>query len=300
MSQNMTIQEWVNRKKQRNTKKRNRSSLQKRVVFVDNTPEFWKNDMSRFSHSMDYIRIKSDTKNNKSPQESNYVKKMASEGNRYAASVISTTGSNALSYPPNNGIDEAVSKKLRLWAKKVKGEKYALFDWDRTISCVEGIVPSAVSYDDKEFFDDTFEYLIRKDRIPMLKTLFRELKDAGVHIHILTHNSAASVDSPYREVFLEMMSRLFNDDEEQTEEYDYTEDGAQIHVFKESVSKISLIGREELDSMLHSTIDYTLPGKPLHKSNMVCHIVPGMQHCPSPHNKMTRRQRPVVLIPFPA
>ena len=184
-------------------------------------------------------------------------------------------------------------------------EKYALFDWDRTISCIEGVVGRAFEFEEagtKEFLDDAFLYLMREDRIPMLKDLFRHLRGQGVHIHILTNNPGASIDSPYRAVFIEMMSRLFNEDDEQAEERDYVEKGVRIHIFSSSISKVSLISREELESMLHSTVDYTMAGQPLHKSNMVCHIVPGMRRCPPvpliPLNKKkkTRRREPVLVI----
>ena len=141
-----------------------------------------------------------------------------------------------------------------------------MFDWDRTISCVEGIVPSAIPSDDnnlrfssslfasqresgvssKEFLDDVFKYLMREDRIPMLKSLFRELKDKGVNIHILTNNPAASVDSPYRSVFIEMLSRLFNDDDEKMEEREYMKDGIYVSIFSASSSKLSFLWESKL------------------------------------------------------
>jgi hypothetical protein len=319
--QTMTIQEWVEskentfqEKKKRPSRNRNRKSfkiqprllpikdkLKKPIVFIDNDNANWKSDMVRFKDSMDYIHIPSDMV--RSPEESNYTKSLAKKGNRYAATVIDIMGPNAKSYPPNQGINESVAKNLKTWASSRQGEKYALFDWDRTISCVEGIVVSAFENStEKEFLDDAFVYLMREDRIPMLKDLFRHLKAQGVHIHILTNNPGASVDSPYRHVFIEMMSRLFNEDDEQAEERDYVEKGVRIHIFTSSVSKVSLISREELESMLHSTEDYTMAGQPLHKSNMVCHIVPGMRRCPPvqvvPLNKKkkTRRRRNPLLV----
>lgn len=324
--QTMTIQEWVESKDKEKKKRssRNRKSfknkprllptknkLKKSIVFIDNDDANWKSDMSRFKDSIDYIHIP----NGNSPEESNYTKSLAKKGNRYAAAIIDIMGPNAKSYPANNGINESVAKNLKAWSSR-QGDKYALFDWDRTISCVEGIVPSAIPSDDnnlrfssslfasqresgvssKEFLDDVFKYLMREDRIPMLKSLFRELKDKGVNIHILTNNPAASVDSPYRSVFIEMLSRLFNDDDEKMEEREYMKDGIYVSIFSASSSKLSLVGREELESMLHSTIDYTLPGKPLHKSNMVCSVVPEIRHCP--RNNTRRRRRPLVPLEF--
>ena len=276
--------------KKNGTKKTNRG-LSKNIVFVDNNQKLWKDDMSRFSDSMHYLRIKSDNVNAESGEESTYTMKMAMEGNRYASAIMAVIGPNMKSYSPNDGIDADVAKKLKTWASKVKGEKYALIDWDRTISCIEGIVPQAFQMggSDKEFLDDAFVYLMRRDRIPHLKSLFRYLKASGVNIHILTHNPYASVDSPYRPIFIEMMWRLFNDEDAQQKEYNYVENGVRVHVFQESSRALFTVGREELEGMLHSTVDYTLPGKVLHKSNMVCHIIPNIKKCPRRKQNATRR-----------
>lgn len=309
--QTMTIQQWVESKentfqekkkthRKRKSVKIQKMKLKKPIVFIDNDDANWKSDMVRFKDSIDYIHIPSDMV--RSPEESNYTESLAKKGNRYAATIIDIMGPNAKSYPPGDGINESVAKNLKTWASR-QGEKYALFDWDRTISCVEGIVGRAFEFEEagtKEFLDETFVYLMREDRIPMLKDLFRHLKGQGVHIHILTNNPGASIDSPYRHVFIEMMSRLFNEADEHVEERDYVEKGVRIHIFTSSVSKVSLISREELESMLHSTVDYTMAGQPLHKSNMVCHVVPGIRHCPPApliplNKKKTRRQRPVLV-----
>ena len=96
-----------------------------------------------------------------------------------------------------------------------------------------------------KFLDDAFEYLIRKDRTLMLKRMFLHLHKRGVEIHILTHNPFASMHSPFRPFFLEMMSRLFG---------------------------LCNIDESKLDSMLHSSIDYAGPGEPYLKKNIVCKI----------------------------
>lgn len=93
-----------------------------------------------------------------------------------------------------------------------------------------------------KFLDDAFEYLMRKDRTLMLKRMFLHLHKRGVEIHILTHNPCASMHSPFRPFFLEMMSRLFS---------------------------LCNIGKSKLDSMLHSSIDYAGPGEPYLKKNIV-------------------------------
>ena len=230
----------------------NKLKLTKSIVFVDNNVNHWKNDMDKFSTEIDFVCVKSNTKNSHSKKELKYAKSQTRKNN-YAKSIASD---NLLSYPPNNGIDKQIATKLKMWAK-TPGEKYILLDWDRTISCIEGIYPAALNSDvlDDKMLNDIFLYLIREDRIPILKDLFRNLIKSNVKIHILTNNSAASKNSRYRYIFVEILDKLFNDNK-------------------------SSISREDIDSLLHATVDYTEEGERLLKSNIVCKILPFMQqHC---------------------
>jgi phosphoglycolate phosphatase-like HAD superfamily hydrolase len=118
----------------------------------------------------------------------------------------------------------------------------------------------------KDFLDDMFVYTMKPERVDILRDLFRTLRDNGVQIHILTHNPYASVKNPYRRIFIEMMWRLFNEDTERSSkfenEYEYSmqykdrSSGNMMEIYSSSSQFISVISREELDEMLHSTIDY--------------------------------------------
>jgi hypothetical protein len=285
--------------------------------------------MDRFAKYIDFICIPSNNTDHNSPQEHSYAKELAAEGNLYAAAVIKAMGPGMKSYPPNKGVDLDVANRLMEWSKLhsfLKGDrskptgdhlkpkdvpnypfnpygllalgpkepqKYALFDWDRTISCVEGVVPTVItSENSKEMMDDAFIYLIKKSRIPFMKKMFRTLKENGVAIHILTSNPAASKDGPFRAFFLEMIVRLFNDDEHESDEYQYTENGTTVHVYQEFDRGTFMMSREEADTMLHSTMDYTMQGNNLKKSAMVCHIIPNIKYCP----KKTATRK-IMIVP---
>jgi hypothetical protein len=94
----------------------------------------------------------------------------------------------------------------------------------------------------KEFLDDMFVYIMKPERVDMLRDLFRTLRENGVKIHVLTHNPYASTANPCRKIFIEMMRRIFN---------------------------CSSYQRGDLDQMLHSTVDYTDPGERFLKRNIV-------------------------------
>ena len=112
----------------------------------------------------------------------------------------------------------------------------------------------------KEFLDDMFVYLIRPDRVEILRDLFRTLLSNGVQIRVFTQNPYASTANPYRKIFIEMLWRIFNQD---------SENGLVVNMNESSSQYVSMISREDLDSMLHSTIDYTEPGEPALKRNIM-------------------------------
>ena len=122
----------------------------------------------------------------------------------------------------------------------------------------------------KEFLDDMFVYIMKPERVQLLRELFRTLLENKVKIHILTHNPYASVTNPFRQIFIEMMWRLFNEDysEEYSEQYKDINDTF-VTVYKSSSRVLSFVSREELDEMLHSTMDYTNVGEQYMKRNIM-------------------------------
>ena len=311
----------------------------KSIVFVDNAKEFWRGDMDFYANNIDYIRVPNTSRN----IESKYTKDLAKSGNRYAEILLKTSMPNFI----NKGIDQKIANRLKKWSViPSKNDKYALFDWDGTISAAEGfslevfdaILPkytplkilskieftspmmdfllpvirkggtktkyrnprrktvkniAAIKYNStlkemietpeyqeslnqhivipsKEFLDDMFVYLMRPDRVEMLRDLFQTLLENGVHIHIFTHNPYASTANPYRQVFIEMMWRLFNQNSENQYSKTYKDrHGTLVKIVESSSQQVSIISRDELDSMLHSTVDYTNADEPFLKHNML-------------------------------
>lgn len=312
------------------------SSIRKNIVFIDNMSENWETDsiedMSIYSDLMDYIPVL-----NKDTREDKYTKDLAKKGNLYAQTLLKTGDSNTI----NCGITRRIANALKKWsALSTDHPKYALFDWDGTISCAEGFSiksiqegtrilpthsllnppitslslrncrnsrgilstfgrPCIVSrkrgggrrkttrryrnsirplvMPSKEFLDDMFMYMINPTRINMLRDLFRTLLLNGVHIHILTHNMYASIQNPYRIIFIEMLWRLFNENLHQEHKEQYKDKtGAFVQVYSSSSSTLSVLSKEDINAMLHSTVDYTNLGEMPLKKNIFRNIVSEM------------------------
>lgn len=312
------------RRASKTKKARSLAPLTKSVIFVDNNYAFWDNDMVRLSSVVDYVHIPSNMANDKSDKEWRYAKHLSEDGNLYA---VEAAKHKFRTYPLNNGIDKPTAKRILDWAaaqtdatmdSRVGAAPVALFDWDRTISCVEGIFPSAfdnylgqfatpmmefatttswTTYPSKEFLDDMFVYLMRASRIPMLKSFFRELRARGVVVHVVTNNPNASRQSPFRRIFLEMLTRLFNDDEHQQKEYEYKKDGVMVHVYQEYSTMRQTVSSEELDAMLHSTIDYIREDEPLNKSLAVCRMNPPIEQLRGICGNHRREEASIFVIP---
>ena len=104
----------------------------------------------------------------------------------------------------NTEIDSCVgfsledAKCLSQWADRPEiHKKVAIFDWDGTLSVVEGlIVPTVKEYADftsgKISYEDAGVYYCgSKQRLDVLKKLFHKLRKDGVEIYILTNNPIA-------------------------------------------------------------------------------------------------------------
>jgi phosphoglycolate phosphatase-like HAD superfamily hydrolase len=266
--------------------------------------------MDMYSNLVHYIRVP----NTGTPKSTSarYTKTLAKTGNQYASALFKTSSANFM----NKGLNRKIANQLKTWSE-TQETKYALFDFDGTIIASEGFSLDAIQgpimqftspmmdfllptfyarggtrnrkrrkpqktrkyrppileemvesqhyqntltqplhLPSKEFLDDMFAYLIRPDRVEMIRDLFGTLLSNGVHIHIFTQNPYASTANPYRKIFVEMLWRVV------------------VHLG-------FAISKEDIDGMLHSTIDYTNPGEPALKRNIFRVVVLGQELNPA-------------------
>ena len=132
-------------------------------------------------------------------------------------------------YDPVSGLNDAHFAMVNAWIAETEGSptRYAIFDWDRTISKIEGFIlpPSphsigqtvewakplvsgvrraAITFLEEITPDHVLEYLCEgQERVTKLKTMMANLVSAGIEIVILTNNPGCKETS-----FLELVRAL--------------------------------------------------------------------------------------------
>ena len=115
--------------------------------------------------------------------------------------------STALNDRANTGITESDFNRLKTWVKRNRSHPtIAIFDWDRTISVVEGVhfpKPPMVWQDLGVKEKDVMLYLLGgKERRKMMKEMFEFLNHENVEVFILTKNRGCPA---YTDYFLDMV-----------------------------------------------------------------------------------------------
>lgn len=224
----------------------------KNILFIDNENKNWIDDMDVFSESIGYIEVDSETPNqlldssegglkltgvkkNRFFNEE-YLRLFTDKNNTYAAYINNMktidTKTTLTSYfdkaYPNNGID-IIMPQLSDWIVAHSGDglnenSCLLFDWDRTITVVEGMLfgknnDLLESLDTGTVtFDDLLMFVMgSSERIESIRNMFEKIINSGMPFYILTHNSNASKFTPSRRVYIELIKRLTGLPEEQIE-----------------------------------------------------------------------------------
>jgi hypothetical protein len=97
------------------------------------------------------------------------------------------------------GFSEKDAIELTKWANKLINNKVAIFDWDGTLSVIEGVVLPTTKTEMKmyqhkniHFHEIAHYYCGTKYRFSWLKSMFEYLHNRNVEIFILTNNPIAS------------------------------------------------------------------------------------------------------------
>lgn len=192
------------------------------VIFFDNEIRNCK-DMMRNVKNCTSIYVDDQTKPDEYSSGNEYMEKQATDGNIYALMTRKELGPE-----PHicKGItDEIILKQLTPWIEKTQGveNRFAVFDWDRTISVVEGLaIPRGFPYkgiEEDKFIADITSYVLGGElRILMLIHMFQNILEKDIEIVILTNNPSAMPtlqNMKQRETFLKMIKIIipqFNPD----------------------------------------------------------------------------------------
>ena len=103
---------------------------------------------------------------------------------------------------PSKGLTISHVKELRKWCRDHPHQpKVVFFDWDKTLTVLEGFLPMKLKQDDfKKYICAHAEYLFGgKTRMDRIKRMFAFLERHGVQVYILTNNATVYVEDeePY-------------------------------------------------------------------------------------------------------
>jgi len=211
--------------------------MDKPILFFDNEENNWinskngKQDMAIHSEQVAFIPVDDTTPNNlitATPSDANQAYLdyfLRPDNNNTYANFINNNPNKNKQYLDkdhvNNGITREQVAQLDSWLTIHDNmERSAIFfDWDRTITCVEGMVTEGllealqagtVTYDDLLVF-----LMGGEERLQMIKDMFKNIKEHNIKFFILTFNLYASKYDirNVRPIYIEMLKRITNNED---------------------------------------------------------------------------------------
>jgi hypothetical protein len=195
--------------------------MEKNIRFYDNEEKNWTADMSTFEDHIDWFHVDETTSNEvisnttgkNHEQNQEYIDHYLARGNTYAEFLNKMDSKDKKKIldkeHPNNGIDDNLAE-LNAWiGQRSSSVRKLMFDWDRTITVVEGMQFSGLSGDVK--FEDIIEFVMGgHTRFRRLQQMINNCFASGVQVFFITHNPNARFSSPNRRLYLEMINALVN------------------------------------------------------------------------------------------
>jgi hypothetical protein len=119
---------------------------------------------------------------------------------------------------PSNGIIQADVTSILNWVHDNTANRIAVFDWDRTLSVLEGaIMPIGRLWNDPLYNcnpADALNYMFGgTERVELIKNMFITLHSEGVEIFIITNSANAQNNRPTMLQVIKLMDPLFVDDQ---------------------------------------------------------------------------------------
>lgn len=141
--------------------------------------------------------------------------------NSYCNFMTTMTGEEKITEnKANHGISRAQLLELQYWGESCRADGVVLFDWDRTISCIEGVkialkggkyLPYAELAARRGVpapkIEDFCYYLVGgKLRANFITRVYLRLKRLGVKFYVITNNDVCSIAN---ELFVELVRVVF-------------------------------------------------------------------------------------------
>lgn len=257
----------------------------KSIVFVDNAEEYWEldgiKDMSVHADRVDFIHVKTAIHPNSVRDERKYIESLAKMGNIYAKLLLKNNTPLGGDYSREGGLSKSIADALVAWSSVPSDTpKYALFDWDGTISAVEGFYLEPFY---RKISGGTKKRKMSRGRTRKSVNNVAAIIDSQRYTNHLSYSLAVPPKKflddffvylmrPERIEFLRSMFSIL------------LRNGVKVHIFTqnpyasktnpyrkmfiEAMRRLFRVPVGSLEAMLHSTMDYTKPGENYIKSNI--------------------------------
>jgi hypothetical protein len=149
-----------------------------------------------------------------------YIEYFARLGNAYATflnAIINSKGGNIKFLDkdyPSDGFEPYIPDLLA-WSRPTGQPKYVIFDWDKTITAVEGMnfgTHEGRSILDIPIHDVALFVMGGEDRLHKVREAIHHLKSNDVGIFIITNNPNATKSQPSRHIYLQLINIIFGAD----------------------------------------------------------------------------------------
>ena len=241
--------------------------MDKQILFFDNEHDNWEKtkktgeiekDMALHSDKVSFIPVDDTRPNNlvssinisgltnkqiKNAYNMAYLQHFLAFGNTYAIYINNVIDFNKdqpikIQDPyldkdyVNNGITQEQIGIINNWLYNNPDKVAIFFDWDRTITCVEGMVINkgiemnalltslnngSVTYDDLLVF-----LMGGTERLQMIKDMFKNIIESGTNFFILTHNPYAAIRTYTREIYKNLLMMLTGYDKNKVDDLLYS------------------------------------------------------------------------------
>ena len=251
------------------------------IRFYDNEDKNWTADMIQHHPPVTFIEVDNITPNvyiehvqvtgkptKKNTQETYnraYIEFFASQGNTYAQFLkkIIDGGGDTDKFLnkdyPTNGVQSYLDE-LVVWAQsKNGGQKCVIFDWDKTITAVEGMFFD--EYNGESIMNHSVEQIAQfsmggPDRMSQVQRMISMMRESGTPIFVITNNPNASIRTNTRGLYLALISLIFGVSQEEANSIIYC---SKDHGFKKWKSACAI---RTLTPYLRSCVDGASSFKP--------------------------------------
>lgn len=202
------------------------------IRFYDNEENNWERDMARHGMGIQFFLVENERPNANISTMSKtfpskiakhralnnaYIEHFASQGNAYASflnTIIKSPGGDIKFLDkdyPSDGFEPYIPDLLE-WSSPTGKPKYVIFDWDKTITAVEGMyfgTHEGASILNSPIRDVALFVMGGEDRLHKVHRAIHHLKTNGVGIFIITNNPNAARSQATRDIYLQLISMIF-------------------------------------------------------------------------------------------